>query len=425
MPRVDTQAKEIKFWGGNIAPFLPLLTFIGSSMHMMITQKLSIELMIVSFMIGVILMLLLSKDFSCTWDSFEAGMASRISAIIVSLYTLIAIYSGLIQISQLAYGIIWLAGELGVTGSQFTVFSFLGCAVFATATGSTFATKAVLGFILYPVGLVVGSDPGVLLGAIFAGAAVGDNIGPVSDTTILSAFLQSYRYKEGTADIPGVVRSRLKYALIAGVICVIFYAFNGSTSDFVASIDSDLIAKNSNVTGLLMLMPMGLLLYIAMRNRDIFKALIAGIVATFVLGLLTGLFSFTDLLYISDAGEMKGGLVQGMSSGLLGMIILAVLFLGQIEVLKNSGAVDDLLKFFSRFARTLRSTEITIWILGTIFTPLSGCNPTGVVLLLSPLSDKMGKNVGIHPYRRANMIDAMATSWCYMLPFSLGDAIDL
>jgi Na+/H+ antiporter NhaC len=410
---------KIEFWGGVFVPFLPLLTFIASSVYMMVSKKLSIELMLVSFMVGVIIMLLLSRDFTRTWEVFEKGMASRISAIIVALYTLVAIYSGLIQVSQLANGIIWLAAEIGVSGAQFTVFTFLACSIFATATGSTFATKVVLGFVLYPVGLVVGSDPGVLLGAIFAGAALGDNIGPVSDTTILSASLQTYKNKDGNADIPGVVKSRLKYALIAAAICVVFYALRGSAGGAVTQLDTDLLEKNSNARGLLMLLPMVLLLYVAIKKRDIFKALVTGIVTTFVLGLAADLFSFNDLLYVSDAGKLTGGLIQGMKPSLLGMIILAVLFLGEIEVLKSSGAIDDLLQFFSRFTKTPRSTEITIWLLGTILTPLSGCNPTGVVLLVSPLSDRMGKNVGLHPYRRANMIDAMATSWCYMLPFGL------
>ena len=90
--------------------------------------------MLVSFMVGVIIMLLLSRDFTRTWEVYEKGMASRISAIIVALYTLVAIYSGLIQVSQLANGIIWLVAEIGFSGAQFTVFTFLACSIFSKST---------------------------------------------------------------------------------------------------------------------------------------------------------------------------------------------------------------------------------------------------------------------------------------------------
>jgi len=420
MRQIPEEEQKLEFWGGTIVPFFPLISFIGSSVFMMMSKQLTIELMLSAFIVGVIFMMVLAQDFEQAWAAFERGMASRVAAVIVALYTIISVYSGLIQISQLANGIIWLAWKLGLTGANFTVFTFIGCSVFATATGSTFATKAVLGFVLYPVGLLLGSDPAFLLGAIFSGAALGDNIGPVSDTTILSASLQSYKNREGPADIPGVVRSRLKYAAIAAAVCIAVYAFRGAGSGAASAVDTQLLAEKSNARGLLMLIPMALLVYIAMKKRDIFKALVIAIIVTFVLGLASGIFTFSDLLYFTDEGELTGGLIQGLSSSLLGMIILAVLFLGEIEILKASGAIDKTLRYFARFTKTPTSTELTIWGLGTVLTPLSGCNPTGVILLISPLSDQMGKNVGLHPYRRANLIDAMATSWCYMLPFSLG-----
>ena len=77
---------------------------------------------------------------------------------------------------------------------------------------------------MFPSGLILGADPVWLFAAILSGAAFGDNLAPVSDTTVVSATTQE-------TDIPGVVRSRFKYAIAAAVpTLVIFLIFGGSDS---------------------------------------------------------------------------------------------------------------------------------------------------------------------------------------------------
>src|SRR5690606_42144611 len=60
-------------------------------------------------------------------------------------------------------------------------------------------------------GVVLGAHPALLLGAIYSGARFGDNIAPISDMTIASVTTQ------GT-ELGDVVRSRLKYAVVAAAV---------------------------------------------------------------------------------------------------------------------------------------------------------------------------------------------------------------
>jgi Na+/H+ antiporter NhaC len=64
--------------------------------------------------------------------------------------------------------------------------------------------------IFYPAGVLLGCDPGVLAGAIVSASIFGDNLAPISDTTIISAGTQEYTKKQGFADIGGCVATRLK-----------------------------------------------------------------------------------------------------------------------------------------------------------------------------------------------------------------------
>lgn len=82
------------------------------------------------------------------------------------------------------------------------------------ATGSGFGTISTMSFILYPAGILLGSNPAVLAGAILSGAAVGDNIAPVSDTAIIASSSQEYQNREGVADIGSTVKQEQNLLLL-------------------------------------------------------------------------------------------------------------------------------------------------------------------------------------------------------------------
>ena len=62
--------------------------------------------------------------------------------------------------------------------------------MFATASGTGFGTIATGMGVLYPAGIALGCYPPLLAGVIISGAVFGDNLAPVSDTTICSAISQ-------------------------------------------------------------------------------------------------------------------------------------------------------------------------------------------------------------------------------------------
>src|SRR5699024_8011920 len=97
------------------------------------------------------------------------------------------IYGNILTQGHIVEGLVWLSVQMRVKGSVFTVIAFIFSSIFALATGSGFGTISTMSFILYPAGILLGSNPTVLAGAILSGAALGDNLAPVSDTTIIAA----------------------------------------------------------------------------------------------------------------------------------------------------------------------------------------------------------------------------------------------
>ena len=109
--------------------------------------------------------------------------------------------SGLIQ------GLTWLVMKLGLSAGFLPLVAFLVCLLISTACGTSNGAIVAVLPVLLPVAASVGANPSVVVGAIVSGAIFGDNLAPISDTTIASALTQD-------AEVRDVVRTRLPYSLI-------------------------------------------------------------------------------------------------------------------------------------------------------------------------------------------------------------------
>ncbi|MFC1609807.1 Na+/H+ antiporter NhaC family protein [Myxococcota bacterium] len=108
------------------------------------------------------------------------------------------------------------------------LLTFIVAAFIAFATGTSWATMAILTPIVIPMahGMTTGAELGAgvseaillgTLGAVLSGAVFGDHCSPISDTTIMSSMTSA-------ADHIDHVRTQLPYAVtVAGVACVLGY----------------------------------------------------------------------------------------------------------------------------------------------------------------------------------------------------------
>jgi Na+/H+ antiporter NhaC len=163
--------------------------------------------------------LLLAKDRHQYSETLLAGMSQPLVLLMVMAWLLAGVLGTLMGAAGFVQALVWLTGQLGLSGGAYVAAAFVACAAVATSTGTSFGTILICGPLLYPAGAGAGADPRVLAGAILAGATFGDSISPISDTTIASSGTQG-------ADIGGTVRARLKYVLPAGVVAAMAYALS-------------------------------------------------------------------------------------------------------------------------------------------------------------------------------------------------------
>ena len=149
-----------------------------------------------------------------------------------------------------------------------------------------------MSFILYPAGILLGANPAVLAGAILSGAAVGDNLAPVSDTGIIASTTQEYTRKPGFADIGGTIRTRAPFVAVGVLIAIVlFFIFGGSGGGALDPVHTEeLLEQYQMPAGLLLLIPTAVVILLAARGKNIFACLGVGIVIAVVIGLVAGLF---------------------------------------------------------------------------------------------------------------------------------------
>lgn len=404
-------SKSIEFRGGAAVSALPLACFLVGTMALVISGAPAVEGMILAAMLGISVGMVFARNVAEYSERVFSLMANRIATVAVVCWLWAGAFSGILANSRLVEAIVWLGWKLGLTGAPFTVAVFVAAALFATAVGTGLGTVVGFTAVMYPAGIVLGSHPAALMGAILSGAAFGDNLAPISDTTIVSAATQE-------TDVGGVVRSRLKYVLIAATGSVLLYAAFGGGGSVMSAAETDgLLAQTADPAGLPMLIPAAIVFLVAVSGRHFLAALTAGIVAAAVVGPLVGVFPLADLLHPNADGSVSGSAVQG-AIGMLPVSILTLLLVTAIGVMEAGGFLDRFVDWLGRkVARSVGATEAAIVMLIS-FTNICVSVNTVAMITAGPLANILRKRRNIHPYRSANLLDTISCSFPYVLPYA-------
>ncbi|WP_244303429.1 Na+/H+ antiporter NhaC family protein [Leucobacter coleopterorum] len=166
-----------------------------------------------------------------------------------------------------------------------------------------------------------------------------------------------------------------------------------------------------------MLVPVAIMLIVAMKTRDIFKAVTVGLVLGTATGLLTGLIKFENVIGVTD-GAPTGFLYDGISH-MMGTVTLVIAVFGIVGVLRGTGVMEMLVDRLTsgRLASTPRGAEAAIGIGVSVTTVLFGGVNSASMLSFGSVADELGARVGLHPYRRANVMDCFALGIASIVPF--------
>ena len=411
------EEKRLEFRGSSFCALIPFAIFIVITITLSFFNAADLNMMIGAGVIGLLVGMLFAKNLEQYWDAVLEGLGSKVGMTAVMLWLVVGIYGNILKSGHIVEGLVWLSVKLSVSGAAFTVAAFIFAAIFAMATGSGFGTISTMSFILYPAGILLGSQPAVLAGAILSGAAFGDNLAPVSDTTIIAATSQEYVNKEGTADIGGTVRTRTKFVLVAAAIAIVlFFIFGGAGKSTDSAMAAEMLAQYQNPKGLLLLIPTAIVIFLAIKGVNIFAALGTGIFTAIVIGLASGLFGLSAIVTMKD-GNLIGAIPEGVA-GMTTVSILLIMVVAMGNLLVKSGCMDKTVDWLNNTViKSPRGADIAIFSLATIFGILIAAINTIANICVAPFINAVGKKNNLHPYRRANILATAICSFPFFLPF--------
>lgn len=354
--------------------------------------------------------ILFAKNKTHYCEAIIRGISDKNGMIIVCAALFAGVFGVLMVAGGLVEGLLWFGLETGAQGVAFTLIAFVAAMTFSMGTGDSTGTILALAPVLYPAGFFLGADPTMLALAILSGAVFGDNLAPISDTTIVSASTQGATMKD-------VVKTRFPLSITAAILTFIILGIFGGGGK-VQELPN--MGASLSPSGLFMLFSLVVVLVSSLRGRHIIESLIWGNLTAMLIGLLTKHITLHQIFHIPASRDKTTGIIQDGITGVTGVIVFVLLVLAVTQILIESGIMDRLLNWTLKVvAKTVRSAELSI-IFTTILVSIPISANTPAELLVGPtFVKKVGEKFNLSPARRANLMDCAVCTIFYTMPWHI------
>ena len=358
--------KKSGFYGGKIGVWLPVLfMLVGMLVSTIIGGGGLARLTGITFF-ALALGFLLAKDKKNYGKITLKGLQNPMLGTIIMAYIMAGMLAQLLRQSGLIDALIWGITRLGLNAGWIPMIAFLTCVLISTSCGTSTGSVAAVAPVLLPLAHGLGINMGLMCGAIISGAIFGDNLAPISDTTISSALTQE------------------------------------------ANIPADLELDGSTAKSLFLLVLPVLMVILMRKGWDLMGTLIlcnlSGIVLNLVLGTIAPAKMFAN----------DGPIVAGMS-GMMTLVLYVTLLFQLLEILNSSGAFDGLTVSLMKHCKSPRSGELICYLAAALGSVVTGGSGIAIVFFGS-LVRRITKAFHIDRCRGANILDGVACGATGLMP---------
>ena len=405
---MENRPEKVEFYFGSFGKGIPLFVAAAVIVWAAVSQS-NVNGYVVAFFAALITGVVFAKDDKAYGDAIVYGLSKPMFAVIVLAVMLAAVSGKLISgsgaVQTIAAGVV----AAGFTGRLFVAAAFLITCLLAFATGTSVGTYFVVIPILFPVGVMAGAAPEFMIGAIVSGAAFGDNLGPISDTTIASSTTQH-------ADLGTVVRTRTRYSVPAALGALLLFLLFSKTTEAGAAIEGIGEAAVRPVSLVMLAVP-AVIIVLCLMRKHLITALSFGILAGAAAGLVFGIYSVSDLIAFPGGFAVSGLIIEAIT-GTAGTVAMLIAVFSLLGVLECSGLFEDVGALLARFAKSERSAEATIVLSAGILSMVTGVISVAIVAL-GDLVCEIGEKAGVDRYRRANLLDCTGCVFCFLAPWTV------
>jgi Na+/H+ antiporter NhaC len=267
---------------------------------------------------------------------------------------------------------------------------FLAACFISISIGTSVGTIAALVPIAAGVATETDTDLALMTAIIVGGSFFGDNLSFISDTTIMATQTQGCRLSD---------KFRVNVFIVAPAALLIFviYLMMGTGVHSPQQIPPVEWVK---------VVPYLMVLITAILGMNVMAVLTLGILLTGIIGLLTG--SFDIYGYFGSMGE--GILSMGE------LIIVTMMAGGMLELIKQQGGIDFIIRQLTRRVNGKRGAELSIAALVSL-VDVCTANNTVAILTVGSIAKQIGDRYGVDNKKCASILDTFSCFVQGLIPY--------
>lgn len=350
---------------------------------------------IVGFLIALFVAFLQNRalSFDEKVSVIARGLADENIITMCLIFLAAGAFSGIVSAAGGADSTVTLA--LHAVPPSFSVVGLflIGCFI-STAMGTSVGTVTVL--VPFAVGIAdrTGYSLALCLAACVSGAMFGDNLSMISDTTIAAVRTQGCGMKD---------KFKMNFFIVlpaAVVAAGIYLAVTLNSTSAPLELEP--------ITGAMVLqvVPYLLVLVGALIGFNIFLVLIAGILASIVIGLATGMFAFSEIFNLMNSG------ITSMYD--ITVISIVVSCIGSL--IKEGGGIQAVLELVKSHIKSAKSAQLGIAAI-VAGVDIATANNTIAIVMSGSLAKEISTEYGIEPRRTASILDIFASVVQGLIPY--------
>ncbi len=267
---------------------------------------------------------------------------------------------------------------------------FLAACFISLSVGTSVGTIVALTPIAAGVADETGASVAMLTGVVVGGSFFGDNLSFISDTTIVATQSQGCRLADK-------FRVNIFIVAPAALFILLLYIYKGegmSAPQTIAAVEP------------LKVLPYIVVLVTALMGMNVMAVLALGLMLTGIVGLATGTIGFFDWLVAIGNG------ITGMGE----LIIITLMAGGLLQLIKEMGGIDTIIRLLTRRVSGKRGAELSIAALVSIVN-ICTANNTVAIITVGGIARQIGDRFGVDNRKCASLLDTFSCFTQGMLPY--------
>ncbi len=267
---------------------------------------------------------------------------------------------------------------------------FLAACFISLSIGTSVGTIVALTPIAAGIAQQTGTSIPLMTAVVVGGSFFGDNLSFISDTTIMATSTQGCKLSDKFHVNSFIVIPAALFILVVYVIMGADIASPGQVGE----------------VSFVKVIPYLIVLVTAIFGMNVMAVLTLGIMLTGLIGISNGAF---DVF----------GWMKAMGDGILGMselIIITMMAGGLLEIVKQQGGIDFIIKRLTRHVNTKRGAELSIAALVSLVN-LCTANNTVAILTVGGISKHIGDRYGVDNRKAASILDTFSCMTQGLIPY--------